>query len=108
MKVSNEYLQYIMQKLEPLGQVKSRAMFGGYGVFHEGMMFALIADDTLYFKVDDSNRVQYEQAGSTQFKPMPYYEVPAEVLEDTNSLHEWAHFPIGIAHSTAAKKKRQR
>ncbi len=108
MKVSNEYLQYIMQKLEPLGQVKSRAMFGGYGVFHEGMMFALIADDTLYFKVDDSNRVQYEQAGSTQFKPMPYYEVPAEVLEDTNSLHEWAHFSIGIAHSTAAKKKRQR
>ena len=99
MKASNEYLQYIMQKLEPLGQVKSRAMFGGYGIFHEGAMFALIADDTLYFKVDDSNRVQYEYAGGTQFKPMPYYEVPAEVLEDAFKLHEWAGISIGIVAS---------
>ena len=64
MKVSNEYLQFIMQKLDSLGYVTSRAMFGGYGIFHEGLMFALIADDTLYFKVNESNRAMYEKAGS--------------------------------------------
>ena len=60
MKASSEYLQFIMQKLDPLGNVMSWAMFGGYGIFHEGVMFALIADDALYFKVNESNRVMYD------------------------------------------------
>ena len=105
MKVSNEYLQFIMQKLDPLGYVTSRAMFGGYGIFHEGLMFALIADDTLYFKVNESNRAMYEQAGS---KPFPhgisYWEVPAELLEEDGKLHEWANISIEIAHQLSLKK----
>ena len=105
MKVSNEYLQFIMQKLDPLGNVMSRAMFGGYGIFHEGVMFALIADDTLYFKVNESNRAMYEQSGS---KPFPhgisYWEVPAELLEEDSRLHEWANISIEIAHQLSLKK----
>ena len=64
MKSTSEYLDYVMEKLSPLGQIKSRAMFGGYGIFHEGVMFALIADDNLYFKVNESNRDDYRKAGS--------------------------------------------
>ena len=94
-----------MDLLVPLGQVTSRAMFGGYGIFHEGRMFALISESTLYFKVDDSNRACYEQAGNRRFKPMPYYEVPADVLEDTAKLHDWVRVSIGIAQATATKKK---
>ena len=105
MKVSNEYLQFIMQKLDPLGNVMSRAMFGGYGIFHEGVMFALIADDTLYFKVNESNRAIYKKAGS---KPFPhgisYWEVPAELLEEDGKLHEWANISIEIAHQLSLKK----
>ena len=62
MKRTSEYLDYVMEKLSPLGQIKSRAMFGGYGIFHEGVMFALIADDNLYFKVNESNRDDYRKA----------------------------------------------
>ena len=108
MKVSNEYLQFIMQKLDPLGNVTSRAMFGGYGVFHDGLMFALIADDTLYFKVNESNRDIYKQSGSKPCQHgISYWEVPAELLEEDSSLHEWANISIGIAQQLSLKKARR-
>ena len=107
MKAGHEYLDFIMEELSPIGDIKSRAMFGGYGIFHEGLMFALISADTLYFKVNDSNRYSYEKAES---KPFPhgisYWEVPTEVLEDNVKLHEWANISIRIAHEAAKKKRR--
>jgi DNA transformation protein len=64
-------------------------MFGGVGLYGKGVFFALIAKDTLYFKVDDSNRPDYEAKGIGPFKPfgersyvMQYYEVPVDILED--------------------------
>ncbi len=107
MTVDKGYLDHVMELLAPLGGVTSRAMFGGYGIFHEGDMFALISDSTLYFKVDESNLVAYENAGSKQFKPMPYYEVPADVMEDTALLQDWARTSIAIGHATASKKRRK-
>ena len=105
MNVSPEYHQFVMQKLEPLGDVDSRAMFGGYGIFHQGRMFALIADDTLYFKVNESNQSMYQEADS---KPFPhgisYWEAPAELLEDDDKLYEWADISIKIAHEVALTK----
>jgi DNA transformation protein len=80
-------------------------MFGGYGIFHEGDMFALITDSGLHFKVNGTNLAAYQDAGSKQFKPMPYYEVPAYVMEDTATLHEWANVSIAIGHATAKKKR---
>jgi DNA transformation protein len=107
MKRTSEYLEYVMEKLNPLGQIKSRAMFGGYGIFHEGVMFALIADDNLYFKVNESNRDDYRKAGSRPFPHgMSYWEVPAEILEDDNKLHEWAESSMAIAQDLARKKRR--
>ena len=67
MKASPEYLEFVMEKLAPLGDITSRAMFGGYGIFHQGLMFALISEDTLYFKVNDSNREMYQKARSRLF-----------------------------------------
>ena len=81
-------------------------MFGGYGIFHEGLMFALISDDTLYFKVNDSNRARYQEAGSRPFPHgISYWEAPAEVLEDDSKLQEWATVSINIAHEAAASKR---
>ena len=85
MPVDRDYLDYVMELFAAFDGVSSRAMFGGYGIFHTDRMFALIAGSRLYFKVDDSNRESFENAGSPQFKPMPYYEVPADVLEDNPS-----------------------
>ena len=108
MKVSPEYLNFVMEKLLPTGDVKSRAMFGGHGIFHKGLMFALISEDTLYFKVNESNRNMYERA---QSKPFPhgisYWEVPTDVLEENTKLHEWANISIAIAQAADIKKRRK-
>ncbi len=101
-----KYLYYVMELLAPLGQITSRAMFGGYGIFHQGDMFALISGSRLYFKVNDSNRAAYQKAGSQPFPPMPYYEVPAEVMEDAAVLHDWTRISMAIGHATAKKKRR--
>jgi len=107
MKASPEFLNFIMEKLSPIGEIKSRAMFGGYGIFYEGMMFALISEDVLYFKVNDSNPDTYKNAGSRPFPHgISYWEVPTEVLEDTTKLYEWSGISIEITREAAKKKRR--
>ena len=72
-----QYLEHVMELLESTGDVTSRSMFGGYGIFEAGDMFALITrDERLHFKVDDSNLADYETAESEKYGRMPYYEVP--------------------------------
>ena len=107
MAPNKEYLDYVMGLLAPAGGVSSKSMFGGFGLFHDGAMFALVSGASLFFKVDDSNRSGYEQAGSKQYKPMPYYQVPAEVLEDTAGLLDWARASMTVAHLSAGKKKKK-
>ena len=107
MKASQEYLDFVLDKLSLIGDIKSRAMFGGYGIFHEGLMFALISEDILYFKVNESNRDIYKRAESRPFPHgISYWEVPADVLENNTKLHEWANISITIAHEAAKKKRR--
>ena len=106
-KAKNDYANFIVDKLAGLGEVNGRAMFGGYGIFHQGLMFALMADDVLYFKVDETNREMYEKAGSGKFPHgISYWEVPTEVFEDMAKLYEWAEISIGIAQAKAKKKRR--
>ena len=107
MKASPEYLDFVLGKLSLISDIKSRAMFGGYGIFHEGLMFALISEDILYFKVNESNRDIYKRAESRPFPHgISYWEVPADVLEDNTKLHEWANTSIEIAQEAARKKRR--
>lgn len=107
MKASPEYLNFIMDKLSPIDGIRSRAMFGGYGFFYECSMFALIAEDTLYFKVNEPNRAMYKKA---QSKPFPhgisYWEVPTEVIEENSKLLDWANLSIGIAQKIAKKRSK--
>src|ERR687898_1887503 len=63
----SEFLSYVVESLQPLGPVSARRMFGGFGIYLHGTMFALIAYDTLYLKVDDGNRSAYEAAGLEPF-----------------------------------------
>lgn len=94
----------VVETLNTVGDVTSRSMFGGFGVFESGAMFAIV-DSTarLYFRADDSTRGRYEAAGSAQHRPMPYFEVPAEVAVDETALIEWASEAAQVAH--ANKKK---
>jgi DNA transformation protein len=105
MSVNEGFLEFVIGQLEGLDGVTSRKMFGGAGIFHEKKMFGLISESSFFLKVDDSNRDLYEKEKMEQFRPwpdkpmrMPYYEVPARVLEDREVLREWARVSIEIAH----------
>ena len=105
MAADKDFLNHVMDLLDPLYGISNRAMFGCFGIFHEGDMFALITNSGLHFKVNETNLTAYQEAGSKQFKSMPYYEVPADVLEDRIKLLEWANISIAIGHATAKKKR---
>ena len=115
MAVSSDFLQYVLEQLSGLGNVDFRRMFGGAGLYHDGLFFGLIADDVLYLKVDDSNREDYEHAGMRAFRPyrdreqvsMSYFEVPAGVLEDPELLTGWARKSIAAAKDGAVKSARK-
>ena len=109
MAVSASFRTFILDQLSRVvSKVRARAMFGGVGIYAGDRFFALIADDTLYFKVGDSNRPDFEQRGMKPFQPygegsetMKYYQVPADVLDDPEALRPWAEKSIAVA----AKKK---
>ncbi len=110
MPVSDEYLTYVVDQLECVGPVQARRMFGGAGLYCNGLFFAIVADDVLYFKVDDSNRPDYESAGMGAFRPFPdksnvmqYYEVPIEALENRDTLYDWARKALDVAERKADK-----
>lgn len=90
----------LVDRLSPLGEVTSKKMFGGVGVFIEGSMFALIdSGGSLFFKVGDANQQAYEDAGSERHGRMPYAEVPAQVWADDRTLVEWARWSAELARS---------
>ena len=81
----------IVENLSPLGEVNGKKMFGGYGVFEQGTMFALVDSRGQFFlKVDDSNRKDFEGIEAVQHGRMPYFSVPEEVQEDNRKLRAWA------------------
>lgn len=112
MAVSDEFVEYVLDQLAGWDEVSARKMFGGAGLYCDGVMFGLIADDVAYLKVDDSNREDFIGAGSSAFNPFPekdksvvmsYYEIPADVLEDRELLGQWAECAL-----TAARKKKKK
>lgn len=106
MPVSPEYRDYVLEQLERVHPVRARAMFGGAGLYYADLFFALLDDDNLYFKVDDTNRADFEASGMGPFRPygndaqaMQYYEVPGDILEDADELRRWMDKAIAVAAS---------
>jgi DNA transformation protein and related proteins len=104
LKVSDAFKQFVLDQLEEVGDVTAKAMFGGVGLYHAGIFFGLLARDTLYLKVDDSTRPDFEAAGMAAFKPyarragtMKYYSVPLDVLESAPELARWTRRAIAAA-----------
>lgn len=115
MSVSPSFRAFVLEQLEPLGGVTARAMFGGAGLYRDGCFFALLDDDVLYLKVDDTNRPDFDAVGTGPFRPfgeggevMSYYEVPADVLEDRAALAMWAGKAVEVARRAAAGRKKRR
>ena len=112
MAVSDDFVNFVVDQLSRWGPVSIRRMFGGAGLYRDGKMFGLIADDVAYLKVDDSNRDDFVKAGSSPFNPFPekvktivmsYYEIPPEVLENPDELAQWAERSLAIQAKASSK-----
>lgn len=92
------FADFILEILRPWRPVTARRMFGGHGVYHAGVMFALLADGQLYLKVDHESRGAFEAAGLSPFMyesngrrvALSYYRAPDAMLDEPELAHEWA------------------
>ena len=114
MPVTKEFREHVEKCLGQVVPVHSRPMFGGIGIYSEGLFFALIDDDRVFLKVDDTNRGEFERAGTGPFipydgaKPMQYYLLPAGLLDDPAKLSPWVDQAIAVAERAARKKAPKR
>ena len=98
MSAEADFIDYLVESLNPLGPVRARKMFGGFGIFLDELMFGLVSKNVFYLKVDDKNRSDFETKGFGPFTyprkgkeySMSYYEVPHEAMDDAEQLCKWA------------------
>jgi DNA transformation protein and related proteins len=92
----DSFKDYALDQLASLGAVRARSMFGGHGLYHGPEFFGILHQGRLYFRTDARTRPDYIVRGMSPFQPNPrqtlvsYYEVPADVLDDTEILTAWA------------------
>ncbi|HEX3232876.1 MAG TPA: TfoX/Sxy family protein [Gemmatimonadales bacterium] len=116
MSVSPSFRSFVIDQLQRTAAgIRARSMFGGVGIYAADLFFALLDDDTLYFKVDETTRGEFEARGMGPFRPlgeqgelMQYYQVPAEVLEDAEQLRPWVAAAIDVARRAKRRRPRRR
>jgi DNA transformation protein len=117
MAKTSELCDHLMDRLAPLGVPSYKFMFGGYGIYLDGLMMGIVSrDDVLWLRAGEENRPDYEARGLKPFQPMtkngpmgimPYYTVPDDVFEDQDAFLEWAGKSREAAarHAVAKAKK---
>jgi DNA transformation protein len=111
---TSEFASFVVECLQPLGPVGARRMFGGFGIYLHGTMFALIAYDQLYLKVDDGNRSAYAAAALPPFSyrakgkliQLSYHEAPSEGFDDPEVLCTWARDAYAAALRASTTRRR--
>jgi DNA transformation protein len=115
MVASDSFAEFLHEQLAPLGRVTMRRMFGKTGVFCDGLMFGMVTDNTLYFRVDDHNRATLKEA--EVFPPLNYkkkgrtidlsfWRAPERLFDEPDELVTWARAAVGAARRVAAKRER--
>ncbi len=111
--MSDDFVDYVMELLGPFGTVATRRMFGGHGVYLDGLMFAIVSGDTLYLKADEMNRIEFEQAGCEMFSyarkgkraTLGFYRAPEDAMESPELMLPWARTAYAAALRVNAKKQ---
>jgi DNA transformation protein and related proteins len=115
MVASDGFAEFLREQLAPLGRVAMRRMFGKTGVFCNGLMFGMVTNDTLYFRVDDHNRAVFKEAESAS--PLNYekkgrtidlsfWRVPERLLDEPDELVIWGRAALAAARRVATKRER--
>ena len=116
MVASDSFAEFLREQLAPLGRVAMRRMFGKTGVFCDGFMLGMVRDNTLYFRVDDDNRVSFKEAES--FPPLNYekrgatidlsfWRAPERLFDEPEELVIWARAALAAARRVPAKRERR-
>lgn len=109
-----DFTDWVEEQLAPLGTIRIKSMFGGFGVYADELFFAIIDDDVLFFKADDFNRERFIEAGSDLFtyptkdgmqQSLSYYSAPDSALDDTDDLLDWAR--LGLESALRGRKKKK-
>ena len=109
-----EFASHVVNLMQSIGPVNAKFMFGGYGIFLEGLMFGLIADSVLYLKADKETENEFKAKGLEKFTynkkgkefKMSYYQAPDEVIEDGEEMRSWAAKAYSAALRAASKKRK--
>ena len=99
------FIDFVTDQLSEIENITSRRMFGGYGLYRNGLIFAIIADEELYFKSDDISLAQFENLGTKPFTyerdgkkySMKYWKIPFDILEDKEELEKWCDLSYDVA-----------
>jgi DNA transformation protein len=112
-KARSEFVEHVVETMHELGAVTAKQMFGGWGLYHDGVFFAIVIQEALYLKADDDNRGEFESAGLESFVyktkdgdriPMSYYQAPPEALESPALMTQWARSGYGAALRARVRK----
>jgi DNA transformation protein and related proteins len=113
MVASDSFAEFLREQLAPLGRITMRRMFGKTGVFHDRLMFGMVTDDTLYFRVDDYNRAEFKEAGSSpplnyekrgRTIDLAFWRAPDRLFDEPDELVTWARIALAAARRVAAKR----
>ena len=112
----SEFVEYLHEVFERFGLIRIRKMFGGYGVYHGGLMFGLVAEDTLYLKADAGNAGFFEKERLEQFEydkggrtiKMSYYQAPDGIMDDREQAAIWARRSLDAALRSRAPKRKSK
>lgn len=112
----SEFLEFVIGQMAGLGQIKARAMFGGHGLYCNGLFIAIIADEQLYFKADARSQPRFEACGLQRFRyqargktvQLTYYAAPTEVYDDAQAMTEWGQLALAAAVRARGPAPRKR
>ena len=111
----DEFLVHVLELLEPLGRVTAHRMFGGHGLYCDGVFFGIVMDGMLYLKTDDRNRAEFEQAGSEIFSysrkgrraALHFHRAPEEAMDARGGMLPWARSALAAALRARAGRPRR-
>jgi DNA transformation protein len=109
----SDLVDLAVELMDGLGDVRARRMFGGHGIFHGDIMFALVVDDVLYLKANNASRDEFVSRGLHTFTytsrgktvSLQYYETPAEAWDDAAEMLKWARLALDAARPAAAARR---
>lgn len=110
---SADFIAHVLEMMRPTAQARSRSMFGGHGLYVDGIIVAIVVDDSVYFKTDDGNRADFAVLGLEPFvyaakdgskTVMSYRRAPDEALESPVAMGPWLRLAMGAALRRANAK----